>query len=72
MDNPSLVVTAHGGPEVLRVQDRAVPQPQEHEVLVECVAAGVNFIDIYQRQGVYPSAPPYVLGCSQKEQVQSW
>ncbi len=62
MDNPSLVVTAHGGPEVLRVQDRAVPQPQEHEVLVECVAAGVNFIDIYQRQGVYPSAPPYVLG----------
>lgn len=62
MDNPSLVVTAHGGPEVLRVQDRAVPQPQEHEVLVERVAAGVNFIDIYQRQGVYPSAPPYVLG----------
>jgi NADPH2:quinone reductase len=59
---PALVVTRHGGPEVLAVEDRATPVPGPGEALVEVAAAGVNFIDVYQREGVYPTEPPFVLG----------
>jgi putative PIG3 family NAD(P)H quinone oxidoreductase len=45
-----------GGPEVLAVCTRAVPQPGEGEILVKVEAAGVNRPDILQRQGIYP--PP--------------
>lgn len=62
MENPSLVVTRHGGPEVLALEDRPVPAPAAGQLLVEVAAAGVNFIDVYQRQGVYPTSPPFVLG----------
>ena len=58
----ALVVTRNGGPEVLEVQERPVPEPGPGEVLVEVVAAGVNFIDVYQREGVYPIPTPFVLG----------
>lgn len=59
---PALVVTRPGGREVLQVQDRPVPEPGPGEVLVEVAAAGVNFIDVYQREGVYPMETPFVLG----------
>jgi NADPH2:quinone reductase len=59
---PALVVTRHGGPEVLAVEDRPTPSPAAGEVLVEVEAAGVNFIDVYQRQGVYPLRTPFVAG----------
>jgi len=59
---PALVVTRHGGSEVLAVEDRTAPVPGEGQALVEVAAAGVNFIDVYQRQGVYPTEPPFVLG----------
>ena len=59
---PALVVTRHGGPDVLRVEDRPAPQPAAGQVLVEVAAAGVNFIDVYQREGVYPTTPPFVGG----------
>jgi NADPH:quinone reductase len=58
----ALVVTEHGGPEVLQVQSRPTPHPGTGEVLVEVAAAGVNFIDVYQRLGVYPIPTPFVLG----------
>ncbi|MCE0486997.1 quinone oxidoreductase family protein [Ornithinimicrobium sediminis] len=58
----AVVVTEHGGPEVLTVVEREVPTPGTGEVLVEVTAAGVNFIDIYQRSGVYPMDLPYVVG----------
>ncbi len=58
----ALVVTRHGGREVLAVQDLPVPQPGPGEVLVEVAAAGVNFIDVYYREGAYPRATPFVLG----------
>jgi NADPH2:quinone reductase len=58
----ALVVTRPGGPDVLAVQERDVPQPGSGEVLVEVAAAGVNFIDVYQREGVYPTPTPFVLG----------
>lgn len=62
MTNPSLMVTAHGGPDVLSVRDLPIPQAGPGEVVVRVEAAGINFIDVYQRQGVYPSEPPFVVG----------
>ena len=54
----------HGGPEVLSVTEREVPRPGPGEVVVEVAAAGVNYMDIYQREGVgnYRMEPPFALG----------
>lgn len=51
-----------GGPEVLRLDDIPTPQPGAGETLVKIAAAGVNFIDIYHRTGLYPLSPPVTLG----------
>src|SRR5256884_5991265 len=53
-----------GGPEVLTVAERDAPRPGPGEVVVEVAAAGVNYMDIYQREGVgnYRMDPPFVLG----------
>jgi NADPH2:quinone reductase len=59
---PALVVTRHGGSAVLAVEDRPARAPGEGEALVEVAAVGANFIDVYQREGVYPTSPPFVLG----------
>jgi NADPH2:quinone reductase len=59
---PALVVTRHGGREVLAVEERTASAPGPDEVLVEVAAAGVNFIDVYQREGVYPVQTPFVSG----------
>ena len=59
---PALVVTRHGGIDVLVVEDRDAAEPGPGEVLVEVAAAGVNFVDVYQREGVYPTSPPFVGG----------
>ncbi|HXK53313.1 MAG TPA: NAD(P)H-quinone oxidoreductase, partial [Hyphomicrobiales bacterium] len=45
-----------GGPEVLRPEQRPLPQPGENEILVKVAAAGVNRPDVVQRKGSYP--PP--------------
>ncbi len=58
----ALVVTRHGGPEVLALEEREVAAPGPGEALVEVAAGGVNFIDAYKRQGIYPTHPPYVQG----------
>jgi NADPH2:quinone reductase len=55
-------VHAYGGPEQLRLEQIEVPDPGPGELLVEVGAAGVNFIDIYQRRGQYPLPLPLVLG----------
>ena len=52
----------HGGPEVLKLEETPVPEPGTGEVLVRVVAAGVNFIDVYQRTGLYKVALPYTIG----------
>ncbi len=57
-----MVVTSNGGPEVLAVEDRPAPTPQADQVVIEVAAAGVNFIDVYQRTGVYQIPTPFVLG----------
>lgn len=46
-----------GGPEVLKLAKRLVPEPGPEEVLVQVVAAGVNGPDIVQRRGLYPPPP---------------
>ena len=55
-------VTKAGGPDVLEVADVDAPAPGPGEVLVEVAAAGVNYIDTYQREGIYPMETPYVPG----------
>ena len=62
MTERALIVTTHGGPEVLEVQERLQPQPGQGEVAVAVEAVGVNFIDVYLREGRYPSPTPFVLG----------
>ncbi|MBT9255262.1 quinone oxidoreductase [Phycicoccus sp. MAQZ13P-2] len=62
LHGPALVVTRAGGSDVLAVEDRTAPEPGPGEVVVEVAAVGVNFIDVYQREGVYPMETPYVLG----------
>ncbi|MEV8610147.1 quinone oxidoreductase [Amycolatopsis sp. NPDC051373] len=60
---PSAVqVRTTGGPEVLEVTEVEVGSPGAGELLVDVAAAGVNYIDTYQRQGIYPIDLPFVLG----------
>jgi NADPH2:quinone reductase len=58
----AIVVTELGGPEVLVAAEHPDPEPGPGEVVVEAAAAGVNFIDIYRRSGVYHQPLPYVPG----------
>lgn len=51
-----------GGPEVLRFEDIPVPEPKEGEARVRVRVAGVNFIDIYHRIGLYPNPLPFTPG----------
>jgi NADPH2:quinone reductase len=59
---PALVVPRTGGSDVLTVEEREIGAPQAGQVRVTVTAAGVNFIDIYQREGVYPMTTPFVVG----------
>jgi NADPH2:quinone reductase len=58
----AVVVEQTGGPEAMRVVDRPAPEPGPGQVAVEVAASGVNFIDVYQRTGVYPKDLPFVVG----------
>lgn len=58
----AVILHEHGGPDVLRVGDRADKNPGPGEIAVANAAVGVNFIDIYQRKGLYPVSTPAVLG----------
>ena len=51
-----------GGPEVLVAAERPDPEPGAGELVVEVAAAGVNYIDTYQRSGTYPTDTPFVPG----------
>jgi len=51
-----------GGPEVLKAIDLPVPVPGPGQILIRHAAVGLNYIDIYQRTGLYPIAFPTVLG----------
>jgi NADPH:quinone reductase len=58
----AIEVKTTGGPEVLQLVELPVPKPKPHEVLVKITRAGVNFIDVYQREGRYKVPLPFVLG----------
>jgi NADPH:quinone reductase-like Zn-dependent oxidoreductase len=60
----ALVITEHGGPEVLKIEERPDPKAGAGEVLVRVKAAGVNFADLMARVGLYEDAPkvPCVVG----------
>jgi NADPH2:quinone reductase len=53
----AIVITRPGGPEVLQIQERAIPVPAADEVLIQVYAAGVNRPDLFQRKGNYPPPP---------------
>lgn len=58
-----VVEAAHkGGPEVLQLAQRPIPEPGPGEVLIRHAAIGLNFIDTYHRSGLYPVVFPCVLG----------
>jgi NADPH:quinone reductase-like Zn-dependent oxidoreductase len=60
----AVVITKHGGPGVLQVQERPDAQLGPGEVRIAVAAAGVNFADVMARMGLYPDAPktPCVVG----------
>jgi len=58
----AIQVKQTGGPEVLQLADLPIPQPKPNEAVVKIAASGVNFIDVYQREGRYKVPLPFVLG----------
>ena len=58
----TIVIEQAGGPEVLQPSNVDPPMPAEEEVLVNVAAAGLNFIDTYQRGGLYPMDFPFTPG----------
>jgi NADPH:quinone reductase len=55
-------IARHGGPEVLEWQEVEVGAPGPHEVRLRQTAVGLNFIDVYERTGLYPGSLPASLG----------
>lgn len=58
----TVIIEAFGGPEVLKLVERPVGEPTNGEIRITHKACGLNFIDCYQRSGLYPLALPAALG----------
>ncbi|WP_127109265.1 quinone oxidoreductase family protein [Pararhodobacter zhoushanensis] len=58
----TVIIKTQGGPEVLTVTDRPVGEPGPGEIRIRHHAVGLNFIDCYQRSGLYKMALPHALG----------
>ncbi len=58
----SIQISQYGGPEVLKMQETKIGKPSKGQALIRIEAAGINFIDIYQRRGIYPVELPYTPG----------
>ena len=58
----TIVVTRFGGPEVLELREVAVPEPGPGQVRIQVKAAGMNYADIMQREGLYPGGPKAPFG----------
>lgn len=58
----AIQISQVGGPEVLTPVDLPIPSPKPNEAVVQIKAAGVNFIDVYNREGRYPTPLPFVNG----------
>src|SRR5262245_17139132 len=55
-------VRATGGPEVLELEQVEAPEPGPGDLVVSVSSAGVNYMDVYQRTGMYPITPPFTPG----------
>ncbi|MGB0382144.1 MAG: quinone oxidoreductase family protein [Alphaproteobacteria bacterium] len=62
MTDQRIIFREHGGPEVLEFENFEVSQPKANEVTVRMTAIGLNFIDTYQRSGLYPMSLPSGAG----------
>jgi NADPH:quinone reductase len=58
----AIQVRQPGGPEAMELAELPIPQPKANEAVVKLAAAGVNFIDVYFREGRYKAPLPLVLG----------
>src|SRR5438046_3127653 len=58
----AIQVSQYGGPEVLKIAEAQIGKPSEGQALIRIEAAGINFIDVYQRRGTYPVKLPYIPG----------
>jgi NADPH2:quinone reductase len=58
----AVVVPEHGGVDMLEVREVPRPTAGVGELLIEVAASGVNFIDVYRREGRYPVPTPFLLG----------
>jgi NADPH:quinone reductase len=58
----AIQVSQVGGPEVLKLVNLPTPDPKPNEALVQIKATGVNFIDVYFREGRYPAPLPFING----------
>src|SRR6267154_5706249 len=58
----AIQVKQPGGPEAMELVELPVPQPKANEAVVKLAASGVNFIDVYNREGRYKTPLPFVLG----------
>ncbi len=58
----AIQVKAPGGPEVLELVDLPIPQPKPNEAVLKLAAVGINFIDVYQREGRYKVPLPFTAG----------
>ena len=58
----AMQVQKSGGPEVLTLVDLPALKPKPNEAIVKVSAAGVNFIDVHIREGLYPSSLPFIIG----------
>src|SRR5512137_1204129 len=57
-----ILLRAHGGPDVLEWSSIELPRLKRNEVRVRHTAVGVNYIDVYDRSGLYPMKLPAALG----------
>jgi len=58
----AIQVMRPGAPEVMQYVDLPQPQPKPNEAIVRIIAAGINFIDVYNREGRYKTPLPFVPG----------
>ncbi|HZD08401.1 MAG TPA: quinone oxidoreductase [Candidatus Limnocylindrales bacterium] len=58
----AIQVQKTGGPEVMTLVDLSIPKPKANEAVVKIAASGINFIDVYFREGRYPATLPFVDG----------
>ncbi len=58
MKNTRVVITAHGGPEVLKLIEENLPEPLPDQVRLKVLVTGIAFADVLMRYGMYPNTPP--------------